>query len=56
MRVTKWTPDYDPKVDVRIVPVWVFLLGLPIHFHQCEALFQVVRMIGTPMKLDSATA
>lgn len=56
MRVTKWTPDYDPKVRVPVVPVWIFLLGLPIHFHQHEALFQIGRMVGTPMKQDTATA
>lgn len=55
MRVTKWTPEYDPKVDVPIVPVWVTFPGLPIHFHQREALFQIGRMLGTPMKLDMAT-
>lgn len=56
MRVTKWTPDYDPKIDVPIVPVWISLPGLPIHFHHREALFQIGRMIRTPIKLDMATA
>lgn len=56
MRVTKWTPEFDQKVDVPIVPVWVSLPGLPIHFHQQDALFQIGRFLGTPMKLDAATA
>lgn len=56
MRVTKWSPDYDPTIDVPIVPVWVSLLGLLVHFHQREALFQIGRMTGTPMKLDMVTA
>lgn len=55
-RVTKWTADYDPKVDVPIVPLWICLPGLLIHFHQKEALFQIGRMLGTPIKLDAAMA
>lgn len=41
---------------VPIVPVWVDFSGLPVHFHHQEALFQIVRMIGIPMKLYNATA
>lgn len=56
MRVTKWTVDFDPSSDAPIVPVWVALPGLPVHFHQQEALFEIVRAIGLPIKLDIATS
>lgn len=54
MHVTKWTLDYDPTVEVPIVPAWVCFPGLPIHFHRKDALFQIARMIGTPMKQDAS--
>lgn len=56
MRVTKWTVDFDPSSDAPIVPVWVALPALPVHLHQQEALFEIVRPIGLPIKLDIATA
>lgn len=55
MRVTKWSYDYNPKVDVPIAPVWVSLLGLPIYLHKQEALFEIAKMIGSALKEDSAT-
>lgn len=54
IHITKCTPDYDPKIEVPIVPMWVVLLGLPVHFHHKKALFQNMRMFGDPMKLDTA--
>lgn len=55
MRITKWTVDFDPSADVPIVPVWVALPGLPIHLHCRDALFEIVKPIGCPIKLDVAT-
>lgn len=56
MCVIKWTADHDPKVEVPIVPVWVALPGLSVHFHHKETLFQIARMFGEPIKLDAATS
>lgn len=56
MRITKWTVDFDPTTDVPIVPVWVAFPGLPIHLHCHEALFEIVKPIGSPLKLDVATS
>lgn len=55
MRITKWTVDFDPSTDVPIVPAWIALPGLPIHLHRKEALFEIVKPIGSPIKLDVAT-
>lgn len=55
MRITKWTVDFDPSTDVPIVPVWIAFPGLPIHLHRKEALFEIVKPIGCPIKLDVAT-
>lgn len=56
MRITKWTVDFDSTADVPIVPIWIALPGFPIHLHRREALFEIVRPVGTPIKLDVATS
>lgn len=56
MRVTKWTIDFDPSADAPIVPIWIALPGLPIHYQQKAALFEIARIVGHPIKLDVATA
>lgn len=55
MKVTKWTPSFDPCVDTPIIPVWVALEGLPIHLHDYRTLYEIAKLIGTPLKMDSAT-
>ncbi|CAH9124929.1 unnamed protein product [Cuscuta epithymum] len=55
MRVTKWTPDFKPNVESPVVPVWLALEGLPIHLQDRRALFDIVGLIGRPLKLDAAT-
>lgn len=56
MRITKWTPNYDPTKEVPVVPIWVIFPGLPLHMHRKDSLFQIAAMLGTPLKLDAATA
>lgn len=55
MRVTKWTPDFDPNCDTPIVPVWVLIKGLPLFLHNRTALWDIAHMIGTPLRMDTAT-
>lgn len=54
MRVTKWTPDFDPKYDNSIVPIWVSFRGLPLFLHNKTALWDVAHMIREPLRMDSA--
>lgn len=56
MRVTKWTVDFDPSMDAPIVPLWVALPGLPIYLYHKAVLFEIVRPIGMPIKLDTTTS
>lgn len=37
-----------------MVPVWVSLTALPIHLHDQRALYEIVRAIGRPIKVDVA--
>lgn len=55
MRVTKWTPDSDPKFDNFIVPIWVSIRGSPLFLHNKTAFRDVAHMIGTPLRMDSVT-
>lgn len=55
MRVTKYTFDFDPRYDVLIVPIWVSFPGLPPYLHHQDALFAVAVLLGTPIRLDTAT-
>ena len=41
--LNRWTPDFDPTVDVpKEVPVWVLLPSLSVHYWS----FQSLQMIG----------
>ncbi|KAG8367624.1 hypothetical protein BUALT_Bualt16G0091600 [Buddleja alternifolia] len=55
MRVLKSNPDFDPKDESPILPIWIKVLGLkPYWFHR-QFLFHVASLIGKPLKLDEAT-
>lgn len=56
MRVSKWTPNFRPNMDCPIIPIWITLEGLPIHFFKKEALFPIANLIGNPLKVDAATS
>eukprot|EP00253_Pinus_taeda_P015210 PITA_15210 len=45
--LNKWTPDFDPGVDVpSTVPVWVRLPNLPMHFWNWESLMHIGNTLG----------
>ncbi|KAK9179061.1 hypothetical protein WN943_028257 [Citrus x changshan-huyou] len=57
MRVFKWSTDFRCSVESPIVPVWVSLPHLPVHFIHCKsALCSIASAIGTPLRVDHATA
>lgn len=39
-----------------MVPVWITLPRLPVHFFQRDPLFAIARLVGNPLRLDAATA
>ncbi|RAL49570.1 hypothetical protein DM860_017914 [Cuscuta australis] len=55
MLISKWTPNFDPNVESPIMPIWISIKNLPIHFHAKESLMQIARIFGNPIKLDSTT-
>ncbi|KAK6120615.1 hypothetical protein DH2020_045648 [Rehmannia glutinosa] len=56
MRVFKWTPLFNPKMEAPLAPVRIRLPGLPIHFFNHNALFAICEVTGTPLQVDSLTA
>jgi hypothetical protein len=43
----KWTPDFDPEVDIpTTVPVWVKLPHLPLHCWGDEVLKSIGNSLG----------
>ncbi|KAK6118747.1 hypothetical protein DH2020_047514 [Rehmannia glutinosa] len=56
MRVFKWTPEFNPREEVPIAPVWIRLPGLPIQFCDYHALYAMCKEVGNPLQVDSPTA
>lgn len=57
MRIFKWSTDFRCSVESPIVPVWVSLPYLSIHFIHCKStLFSIAAAIGTPLCVDHAIA
>lgn len=55
MRIFKWSPGFHVERESPIVPVWIAFPRLPIQFFNAEALFQLCRLIGIPLRMDAAT-
>ncbi|KAI3471323.1 hypothetical protein Pfo_027986 [Paulownia fortunei] len=56
MRLFKWSPKFDPKLESAIVSMWIHLLELPVHLFDKPALKTVASLIGKPLWTDEATA
>ncbi|KAL0367745.1 UNVERIFIED_CONTAM: hypothetical protein Sradi_3664600 [Sesamum radiatum] len=56
MRIFKWSPEFNPKIESSVVPVWIRFPELPFHLFQKKALFGIASLIGSPLKIDEATA
>lgn len=56
MRVFKWSSTFYVARESSIVPIWVSLPRLPVHFSEKNALFTICSLIGCPLQIDSATS
>lgn len=56
MRIFKWTSSFHVDRESSIVPIWITLPRLPIHYFEKNALFSIVNLIGFPLRMDAATA
>lgn len=56
MRLFKWSPDFNPKAESPIVPIWITLKKVPLYLCYVEALFELVKPIGRPLRGDNHTA
>ncbi|XP_071933880.1 uncharacterized protein [Coffea arabica] len=55
MTVSKWTLDFNVNQESSIIPLWVLLPSLPLHFFDKKYLFKLGSLIGRPLQVDSAT-
>lgn len=55
MRIFKWHPNFHIEKESTLYPAWITLPRLPLHFN-CEALFRMMSLIGTSLRVDAATA
>lgn len=56
IRVFKWSPDFKLNAESSRAPVWISFVALSILFFDKAALFLIASAIGSPLKIDSATA
>ncbi|XP_071929043.1 uncharacterized protein [Coffea arabica] len=56
MRVFRWTREFHVQRESSLVPIWVELPNLPIHYFDKHSLFSILSPVGRPLFLDSATA
>lgn len=56
MRLFKWTPKFHIDIESSIVPIWVNLPNLPLQFFDKAGIFLIGHILGTPIKMDAATA
>lgn len=55
MRLVKWSPTINVAKDSPLIPVWISLKQVPIMLYHLEALFEFVKPLGNPLRVDSAT-
>ena len=56
MRVFRWTREFHVHKESSLVPIWVALPALPIHYFDKHSLFSILSPVGRPLFLDAATA
>ncbi|XP_027062037.1 uncharacterized protein [Coffea arabica] len=56
MRVFRWTRESHMHKESSLVPVWMALPALPIHYFGKHSLFSILSLVGRPLFLDSAMA
>ncbi|XP_020587211.1 uncharacterized protein LOC110029315 [Phalaenopsis equestris] len=55
MKIIKWTPGFDPSNEPPVVPLWFKLPSLPLPYIKLNALFNIGRALGTPLRVDAPT-
>lgn len=57
MIVKKWNMDFDFKEEImRVIPVWIRLPSLPLHYWGEESLSRIVNAVSVPILADECTA
>lgn len=51
----KWSPMFSLEAESPVIPIWVTLEKLPIFLFDKEALFEIAKLLGKPIKVDGYT-
>jgi hypothetical protein len=51
MRLSRWSPYFEPNIQSPLLPVWVGLPGLRTHFHSPGAIRSIISPIGRFLKV-----
>ncbi|XP_019162016.1 PREDICTED: uncharacterized protein LOC109158584 [Ipomoea nil] len=53
----RWTPRFKPaKATIEKMTVWVRLPELPVELFRDDTIRQILKQVGTPIKLDKSTS
>ncbi|KAG5585252.1 hypothetical protein H5410_045686 [Solanum commersonii] len=55
MRIQAWTPNFRPKEETPIIPIWVLLPGLPWHYFKKEFITPLLESVGKVLYLDTTS-
>ncbi|KAJ7949856.1 Zinc ion binding nucleic acid binding protein [Quillaja saponaria] len=56
LTMRRWKPEFQPDRErIKRTVVWIRFPGLPIKYFNSRALFDAVKLIGKPLKLDKTT-
>lgn len=51
----KWSPDFEAKEELMIVPIWISFPNLKSHPYEKLALLLIAKTVEKPLFIDEAT-
>ncbi|XP_056696946.1 uncharacterized protein [Spinacia oleracea] len=56
LMITPWKPNFRPSVNgFDFMSVWVRIEELPVEYYDKDALYEIAKVIGKPIRVDYAT-
>ncbi|XP_021728788.1 uncharacterized protein LOC110695869 [Chenopodium quinoa] len=56
LMITKWKPNFRPSMNpFNRMTVWIRFPELPVEYYDKDALFEIAKIAGNPIKVDYAT-
>ncbi|XP_021863564.1 uncharacterized protein [Spinacia oleracea] len=56
LMITKWKPNFRPSTNpFESMTVWIRFPELPVEYYDKQALFEIAKVVGNPIRVDYAT-